>query len=346
MTRRDHLLVTTLATAGLLLTLWQCWYIYLPPDQAAEQARQVFWCRLGEHIDCFESLSHFGATLFAGPVPVFATLAALFAYQLLLAAAAWVASAGAREAWIGVARLVSFPTAGLAIFVLLHDYSVAKVTSLSALLVAATSLALCIDAVLRGIRGVRFTAGLLGSLGLLVVAGLLGFFLHGAGSARLEIDRIMREREAAPPNIRYVDFAPQLPRAGAASLGRATAPAEVVLFVDPSDPRSRAVMIDAANLAPEYAERVFMYIVATGEYGPQLLLAHRADMLERYLRTLAEAPGVLATVQDLAARQEQARVDLGITELPAAVWGRHPNQRATGAFKLRDVLEQAAFRHE
>jgi hypothetical protein len=69
-------------------------------------------------------------------------------------------------------------------------------------------------------------------------------------------------------------------------------------------------------------------------------------MLERYLRTLAEAPGDPATVRDLAARQEQARKDLGIDEFPAAVWGRHPNQRATGNFVLKNVLEQAAFRHE
>jgi hypothetical protein len=230
--------------------------------------------------------------------------------------------------------------------VLLHDYSVAKVTSVSSLLVAAVAISMCVHTVVRGVRGARLGAGRAGALVLLAAAALFGFFLHGAGAARLEIDRLEREREAAPPNIRYVDFAPQMPRAGAATLGRPTAPAELLLFVDPGDKASRKVMSDLANLAPEYAERVFVYVFAKGEYGPALLLAHRADMLERYLRTLAEAPGDPATVADLAARQDKARQDLGIEEFPAAVWGRHPNQRATGAFDLKDALEQAAFRHE
>lgn len=346
MTRRDHLLVTALAATGLVVTLWQCWYIYLPPAQAAEWARGLFWCRLTPQVDCFESLSKFGAEIKAGPLPVFATLAALFLWQVLLGAFAWVAEAGPREAWLAVAKLVSFPTAGFAVFVLLHDYSVAKVTSASSLLVAVVAVTACVHTVVRGIRGARLGAGRAGALGFLAIAALFGFFLHGAGAARLEIDRVEREREAAPPNIRYVDFAPQVPRAGAASLGDPTAPAELLLFVDPDDQASRQVMLQLANLAPEYAERVFVYVFAKGEHGPRLLLAHRANTLERYLRTLAEAPGDPATVRDLAARQEQARQDLGIEEFPAAVWGRHPNQRTTGVFELKDVLERAAFRHE
>lgn len=342
MTRRDHLLVTALAAVGLIVTLWQTWYVYLPTAQAAT----VDWCRLTPHIDCFESLSKFGASILAWRLPVFATLVAVFAYQVLLAAFACVAAADAREAWLAIARLVAFPAAGLAVFVLLHDYSVAKVTSVSSLLVTTVAVAMCVHTVVRGIRGVRLGAGLAGTFGFLAIAALLGFFVQGAGSARLEIDRLQREREAAPPNIRYVDFAPQVPRAGAANLGRPTAPAELLLFVDPDNEASRKVMRELANLAPAYADRVFVYIFAKGKQGIRLLLAYRADMLERYLRTLADPPGDPATVRDLAARQDQAREDLGIKELPAAVWGQRPNQRATGDFDLKDVLERAAFRHE
>lgn len=329
MTHRDHALLTALVGAGLALTLFQCWYVYLPPTVAAE----ISFCQY-EKLNCFESLNRHGASLHVFGLPVFPSLAAIFFFQCALCGFAWTVAGAVREAWLGIARLASFPAAGLAIYVLLSDYLVAKITSASAILVALIFLAIAALAVLQGLQGARLRAGARWTAGIALGAFLFGFFLYGAGSSRRDIARVLLERETQKPDVLWAEFARFVPRRGFAMLGDPLAKDEVLLFVDLSQESSRALVRDALQVVPERNAEICVRIYG----GADLILAYRSGRLREYLRDLAPPPGQAASVGHLVERQERARKELQVTELPTAVW---KGGRRSGAFALRDVLAAA-----
>lgn len=330
MTRRDHALLTALIGAGLVMTLFQCWYVYLSPDRAA----LVAFCRVAKHLDCFESLNRHGASLHVFGLPVFPALAAVFFFQAALCGFAWTVAGAVREAWLGIARLAAFPAAGLAIYVLLSDYLVARTTSASAVLVALVFLAIAALAVLQGLQGARLLAGGRWTVALALAAFLFGFFLHGNGSSRRDIARVLLERETQKPDVLWADFAPFVPRTGFAMLGNPLAEKEVLLFVDLSQEPSRALVRDALRVVPETNADICVRIYG----GDDLILAQRTGRLRAYLRDPTPQPGDAASVAHLIRRQERARRELNVTELPTAVW---KGGRRSGAFALRDVLAAA-----
>jgi hypothetical protein len=333
MTRRDHALLTLLLGVGLALTLFQCWYVYLPPTRAAE----IFFCQFGEELNCFESLNRHGASLHVFGIPVFPALAGIFFFQCALCGFAWTVAGAVREAWLGIARLASFPAAGLAIYVLLSDYLVAKTTSASAILVALLFLAIATLTVLQGLQGARLRAGGRWTVGIALAAFLFGFFLYGTGSAGRDIARVLLERETRKPDVLWPDFAPFVPRTGFATLGNPLSETEVLLFVDLTQDSSRALAREALLLVPEVNAEVCLRLYG----GSDLILAQHHGRLREYLRDFAPPPGNAASVGFLVERQERARRELQVTELPTAVW---KGDRRSGAFALRDVFAAAATR--
>ncbi|MHC4972514.1 MAG: hypothetical protein ACYTG3_09290 [Planctomycetota bacterium] len=330
MTRRDHALLTVLLGAGFALTLFQCWYVYLPPTRAAE----VSFCIFSEELNCFESLNRHGASLNVLGMPVFPALAGVFFFQLALCGFAWTVAGAMREAWLGIARLAAFPAAGLAIYVLLSDYLVAKTTSASAILVALIFLAIAVLAILQGLQGARLRAGGRWTAVLALAAVLFGFFLYGAGSSRRNIARVLLERETQRPDVLWADFAAFVPRAGFATLGNPLAETEVLLFVDLNQEASRALVRDALEIVPEANAQICLRIYG----GADLILAQQRGRLRHYLRDLAPPPGDAASIAYLLERQTRAQRQLRVTELPTAVW---KDGRRSGAFALRDVLAAA-----
>jgi hypothetical protein len=332
MTRQDHALLSVLLGAGLALTLFQCWYVYLPPAQAAE----VSFCRFTEELNCFESLNRHGASLEVLGIPVFPVLASVFFFQFALCGFAWTIAGGVREAWLGIARLAAFPAAGLAIYVLLSDYLVAKTTSASAILVALIFLAIAVLAILQGLQGARLRAGVRWTTGFGLAAILFGFFLYGAGSSRRDIARVLLERQTQRPDVLWADFAAFVPRAGFATLGNALAETEVLLFVDLEQDASRALVREALEIVPPTNAEVCLRIYG----GAGLILAQQRGRLRDYLRDLEPPPGDAASVGYLIERQKRAQRQLRITEFPTAVWN---GGRRSGAFALRDVLAAATL---
>ena len=307
MTHKDHGVFTALAALGVLLTLFQWWYVHLPAGAAAA----FDLCQLTDTIDCFKARHQFDDLRPFG-IPVFVTLAALCLLQLMLCAFAYPAGAARRETWLAIAGLVWLPTAGLALYVILNDIVVAKVTSLSALLIAAASLAACARAMMRGLRGVSLRHGAPLTLVLVGSAALMGFFLHGAGRSWQQIDETQLARETAPPSVRWTRFDHAMPRAGAAMLGEPMAKKEILVFVDPEQEESRRLM---ARLANEESETLYVFYAA-GNHGTRLILAHRQGNLREYLRTLEPPAGDPADVRAIVERQERGRVKLGVTEYP------------------------------
>ncbi|MHC4339470.1 MAG: hypothetical protein ACYSX0_04545 [Planctomycetota bacterium] len=331
MTRRDHSVLTVLAAGGALLTLYQCWYIHLPLDEVM----RFDFCRFNKILNCWHSLYEHGKDLHALGLPVFSTLFALFFFQLLLSGFSWIAAPSRREAWLALARLVSFPVSGLAIYVLLNDVMVFKVTSVSAILVALTTLANSVTTVLHGAKWTGIRRGGTATWGLFLSALLAGYLLYGAGSSRREAEAVERDRMLAPASVRYARFAPAIPRRHAASLGDPIAPHEVLLFVDPEQEASRALMREALEIMPAYAERVFLNIYAPGEPGVLLVLAQKRDSLKDYLESLATPPGDPKSVRHIAERQQEAWGELGIDRFPTALWR---GGRKSGDFTLREIL--------
>ncbi|MHC4669712.1 MAG: hypothetical protein ACYTFD_15040, partial [Planctomycetota bacterium] len=299
--------------------------------------------RWSRHLDCFESLHRYGASLRVWRIPVIPALAALFFFQLELCAFAWGASGARREGWLGVARLVSFPAAGLAIYVLLSDYLVAKATSASAILVSLIFLGIAVLTVVQGLRGARLRAGGGWTLLFALCATLLGFLLFGGGSARREIARVLIERETQKPDLLWPDFAPFVPRAHAAALGDPLSETEVLLFVDLEQESSRALVREALRLIPAQGAEVLVHLYAPGEPGAHLILAQQRGELRRYLQDLVPPQGEGAAVRLVLERQERARDELKVTEFPTAIW---KNGRRSGALRLRDVLAAASRRTE
>lgn len=325
MTRRDHSLLTALALAGLALTLYQCWYVSLPTDVAAG----IDFCRWVGFVDCFESLNRHGASM----LWVFAFLAGLFFLIAALALFAWIAPPRDREAWLGVARLLSFPGSGLAIYVLLSDFLVANTTSPSALAVALICLTLNARTLLRGLGGMRLTAGASWTAGFAAAAFLLAFFVHGAAGARRESARVRLEQSEAPPQVRWARFEPEIPRREAAALGDPLAPIEVLLFVDPDEEASRRVMRDALRLA---RKDTLFYFFADGDHGARMMAAHRNGRLAAYLENPTADPAIdLEPFRAEIARQQAAAK---VTELPTVISG---DGRRTGDFDLGAVLAGA-----
>jgi hypothetical protein len=331
MIRRDHSVLTVLTAFGALLTLYQCWYIHLP----LEEAVSFDFCRFNKTLNCLRSLYAHGEDLRALGLPVFSTLFALFFFQLLLSGFSWIAAPSRREAWLALARLVSFPVSGLAVYVLLNDFMVFKVSSVSAILVALTTLAISVTTVLHGAKWAGIHRGGAATWGLVFTALLAGYLLYGAGSSRREADEVEREQMMAPASVRYATFAPSIPRRHAAALGDPIAPNEVLLFVDPEQEASRAIMREALEVMPAYAEQVLLSIYAPGEQGVLLVLAQKRDSLPAYLDSLTPPPGEPKSVRHIAERQQEAWRELGIDRFPTALW---KGGRKSGEFTLREIL--------
>jgi len=334
MTRRDHNLLAALAGAGALLTLFQVWYISLPMADAL--AFDI--CRLSPVINCYRSLHAHGDGLAAFGVFVFPALCGLFWFMFGLCAFAWVVGPAQRDAWLGLARLLSFPAAGLALFVLLHDFTVAKATSISGIVVAVLALSIAVTTILKGlsVTGLRHAGW--PAAGLAAAAMLTAFFLQGIVSARRGSDIVLLQRGEQAPGVLWPRFARNLARRDAARLGKWTAPREVLLFVDPDDEASRAIMREAAEVMPEFADRVLLTIYARGKRGAELVLAQREGALARYLTDGKPPAGPLDAVKAFVADQE-AGWPGSVKTLPAVVGA---NRAQSGSFSLRAFLDRAA----
>ena len=332
MTRRDHALLTLLVGAGLALTLFQCWYVYLPHEEAA----RFDLCRFSPAIDCFKSLNTHGESMRPFGLPAFPALAALFFFQALLACFSWPASPAARSLWLTTARLLWFPAAGLAVYVLLHDLLVAKSTSASALLVAATALTGCILTILQGISrtGGNRRAAFAGMLACLTAAALLGFFVFGAGSARLGQAHAAREREAARPELAYPRFATAMPRSGAATAGADSAPCELLLFVDLNTESGLQLARDAWRQASDSNGSVRLVLYAPGALGAGLALAQSLDAVEAFLADPRDAEPRVRALTDPEEWERRA----GVESLPTVLWRAG---KRTGDFRIEEVLRLA-----
>ena len=329
MIRRDHAVLTALAIGGVLLTLFQNWYISLPLEDAA----RFDLCRITPTINCFKSLHAHGIEMLAFGLPVFPALLAIFVFQAGLCAFAWVAPAARSDAWLSLMRLASFPASGLAIFVLLNDWMVAKATSVSAVLVAGISLAVATLTVMHGIAKLRIVHAGWQAAGFALAGILVGFFLHGAGTSRRAYDDLMREQTAAMPSVAWPRFAHGVPRAGAAALGDVRAPYEILLIVDPAQEASRKLMREAAKLAPEYATRVRVTLYAAGEHGVDLVLAQQSGTVSSYLLDPKRQSGDRNAAREVVRRQAEAWAG---QRAPAALtrnrkWG-------DSDFRLADVI--------
>jgi hypothetical protein len=327
---RNHTLLAALSGAAAALTLFQVWYVSLP----LEQASAIDFCRLSPVVDCLKSLHAHGHEIHLWVVAVLPLLCACCLFMLALCAFAWVGDERQRDSWLALARLVSFPASGLALFVLLNDMMVANATSVSAILVAITCLTISARTVLGGLLGAkpRFSWPLAGILG----AAVLGaFFMQGAVAARRGIDYVNSERDSAEPGVLWPRVARQLPRRGAAHLGNWTAPHEVILFVDGSD-ASKSVMQQAAALMPGYADKVLLTIVARGAIGAGLIEAQQKGKVAEFLR----APYDVEAMTPLQQRQQRGwPSDVKPADLPVAL---APGIRRQGDFPLKALLDVIA----
>ncbi len=328
--------LTTLAATGSLLALFQAWYVYLPLDEAAA----VDLCRLNAQVDCYRSLARFGIDMAPFGVPVFAALAGLFVFQLALCLYARTAEGPRREAWLAIAGVTAFPQAGLALYVLLHDLLVAEATSPSAIFVAAAAGAACTHAVAGGLRWATAAPGLRGAA-LLAAAALAGVYaFHQAGVTRHAVDEIEHERESRPPGLRWPRFAHAMPRDGVAHLGGLLAETEILLFVDPAQPESRALMAEAAALALDDTSDLLLYFYAGGPAGAALLAAEQRGEVRAHLASPAP-PAADSAPPPILGRIERARQALGVAAYPTALWR---GGSETGAFRLADIIRRASKR--
>jgi hypothetical protein len=325
MSTRSHAILTLLVLLALGLALFQCWYVYLPHEEAA----RFDLCRFSPAVDCFKSLNTFGESMRPFGIPAFPTLAALFFFQALLASFAWFATPATRNGWLTLARLLWFPAAGMAVYVLLHDLMVAKCTSASALLVTATALAGGGLTILQGLSGKVRGAGAVSAF--LAASLLFGFFLFGAGSARLESAHAAREREAARPELSYPRFATAMPRTGAATAGADTAPCELLLFVDLADEAGLALARDAWARASAAGSGVRLVVYAPGALGAGLATARD---VEAFLQSPESARVSDPALTDATEWKRRA----GVEKLPAIVWD---GGRRAGTFSIDEVFRTA-----
>jgi hypothetical protein len=317
MTRKDHGLFAGAAVAGFVLAAFQVWYVALPLERAA----RIDFCRWTELLDCFESLHRDGAAM----LPVLAALAAVLLLEAALALLASTVEPSRGEAWLGIARLASFPASGLAIYVLLNDTVDLKKTSPSAVLIALLSVGQNVHALVRGRLGVRVRDGGLAPVVIAAAAALFGYFLEGAAGDAREAEAIEREGELAPPAVVVPDFELSIPREGAVALGSARARIEVLLFIDPEQEASRNVLKDALEVKEE---EIILHVYLKDralEPGARAVLeaAARGEPLP------APEPSTLPARHAAAAK---------ISEYPTAIW---KGGRKDGAVTLATVLAAA-----
>ena len=315
MSGSDSKLRAALAVPALALSLFQCWYAYLPDAEAVA----FHQCRFNAHLDCYKSLSLYGALMRPFGIPVLASLATLYLAMTLMLVGAAFAREPRASGLRGWSSLLCFPAAGFSVYVVLHDWQVAGASSLSTIVILALGLALCVLTILRGVPIASLRAGAPAFAGWLAVALAAGFLIQGTGSARLVVREIELEREGDPPQLRWPRFAHSLPRVGAAHLGNPTAPHELVLFVDPGQEESRAVMRAAADLEDRLGGAVVIYLYAPGD--ARLLSAHERGRLKQFLldpEALTKQP--LAAPEEFE-RQNAAIAKLGVGAYPAA-WTR------------------------
>lgn len=316
MTRRDHALFAGASFLGLLLSVFQIWYVALPLDRAA----RFDLCRW-RHLDCFESLHRYGGAL----LPVLAALAAVFLVEVALAGLASGVGPPRSEAWLVLARLASFPASGLAVYVLLSDYLEAKMTSPSALLIALLSVGMNVHAVFKGRLGVRVREGGLVPVAVLAAAALFGFFLEGAAGAAREADNVQMDVENAQPSVFVADFEPQIPREGAIAVADTGAPVEVLLFLDPAQEESRRLLREALDAKAEgVVVQVYLKdLPLAADARPLLEAAARGEPVP----TVAASPLVERTVKAA-----------NLSGYPTAIW---KGGRKTGDFTLASILAAA-----
>jgi hypothetical protein len=266
MTRRDHALIAGASCAGAVLAIFQVWYVALPLDRAA----RFDWCQW-RYLDCFESLHRQ-----EGLLPVLAALAAVYLVKAVLAGLALGDASPRSDAWLGIARLLSFPASGLAVYAVLSDYLEWGKTSPSALLLVLLSVAMAVHAVVKGGLAVSLRAGGLVPAVVVLAAAPFGFFLEGAAGAARESDRAKAAAWTAAPSALVADFEPEIPREGAARIGDPTATTEVLLFLDPAQEASRKLLREA--LAADVQDAV----------------------LQVYLKDRALSPGARALLESAA----------------------------------------------
>jgi hypothetical protein len=313
---RGLALFAVAAVAGFLLAAFEVWYVALPKDTAAA----LDFCRWTEHIDCFESLYR-NRNIFA----ILAALAGVLLFESTLAFLALGAGSPEREAWGGLARLASFPGSGLAIYLLLDDFLVTKKTSPMAILIVALSVAQNVQAVIRGGLGGPFRAGARAPVAVALACALAAYLGNGAATYAHQAGAIEEEAQAAPPAVIIPDFATDIPRQGAFPLGDARAPNEILLFLDPAEETSRALLRDAlvANTPGVILEIYLKDRVLPADARPLLEAAARGDPLPD------PEPSPLPARTVAAAK---------ITEYPTAIW---KGGRRTGPFTLADILTAA-----
>jgi hypothetical protein len=325
MSRRDHALVAGGALACFALAAFQVWYVALPLDRAW----RVDVCRWSPNLDCFESLHRNGATL----LPVLAALAAVFLLQCALAGLAAAAPGPRGEAWLGIARLASFPASGLAVYVLLADLLFKTSTgpldplrtSPSSVLIALLSVAMNVHAVAKGKLGFRIRDAGPVPVALAAAAALFGFFAEGAAGAARQSASIQQRVDAQPPAVVVPDFEPEIPRQGAVAIGDSRAPREVLLFLDPAQAASLALLRDA--LAAR-GEDVLLHVYLRGHALP----ADGREILEGVAR------GGAPPAAEPSALPERHVARAQVTEWPTAIW---KTGRRSGAFSLAEVLAAA-----
>jgi hypothetical protein len=318
MTRRTLAFLLGAAVACLLLAVFQVWYVALPFDDA----RHVDFCRWSRHLDCFESLHRHG------DLAALAGLAGLFFLETLVLAAG-AGDQPRRDAWLAVARLASIPASGLAVYVLLNDYLVAKQTSPTSVAIALLSMGATAHGAIRGPSvGAAKEAGM-GALAAVAGSALLGFFLHGAAGAAQAAEKAEAEIRGAPPAVHWASFDAAIPREGAAALGNTRAPTEILLFLDPAQDLSRRLLREALEFR---GDDVLLLV-----YLPGVALASDA---RAYLETVALAEATTPPPETEAGRilAERTKAAAKVLEFPTAIW---KGGRTSGDFRLAKVLAAA-----
>jgi hypothetical protein len=315
MTRRDHSLFAGAAVAGFLLAAFQVWYVALPLDRAA----RFDYCQWTSQLDCFESLHRGGGAL----LPVLAALASVLLVEAALAMLALGADPPRGEAWAGLARLVSFPASGLAVYVLLDQSLTLGKASPSTVLLVLLSVGQNVLVVVRARLGVRVADAGAAPFALVGAAALFGFFLEGAAGDAREAAANEVAVQLAPPAVVLPDFEQGIPREGAVQLGEARAPVEVLLFLDPEQEESRNVLKDALELkAPDVILHVYLKGRALPpDARPLLEAAARGDPLPPAEPSVHPARAVAAAK---------------ITEYPTAIW---KGGRQVGGVNLAQIIK-------
>lgn len=299
MTRRDHALFAGAAVTGFLLATFQVWYVALPLESAA-----LFdACRWTHLLDCFESLHRGGASL----LPVLAALAGLLLFEAALALLALGAEPPRGDAWAGLARLASFPASGLATYVLLDQSLQLDKASPSSVLLTLLSVAQNVLVLKRARLGVRVADGGPAPLALAVAAALFAFFIGGAAGDAHEASAAELAQLSQSPAIVLPDFEPEIPREGAAAIGEARAPIEVLLFVDPEQEASRNLLRDALEITDK---DVLLRIYLRGRALP----ADARALLE------AAARGDALPAPEPSVHPARAVAAAKVTEFPTAIW--------------------------